>query len=88
MRYEGAESFDNMILWGGGVQGPMAVPGTYRVAMTIGEQSVADISVEILKDPRASATVEDLQAQHDFLISVRDKLTGDAFVDQTVARYP
>ena len=30
---------------------------------------------ELLKDPRSSASQKDLQAQFDFLISVRDKLT-------------
>src|SRR6185295_16772994 len=29
LRYPSATSFPNMILWGGGVQGPMAAPGTY-----------------------------------------------------------
>ncbi|MEM7454710.1 MAG: glycosyl hydrolase [Planctomycetota bacterium] len=74
MRYAGAESFDRMILWGGGVQGPMAVPGTYTVTMTMGDQTL-ESTFELMKDPRASATDEDLQAQFDFLIAVRDKLT-------------
>ena len=104
MRYPGAESFDGMILWGGGTGGPLAVPGEYEAKMTIakskdkenekqdesesdgdaseetGESSVAElgsaaITFEILKDPRASATQEDLEAQFDFLMEIRDKLS-------------
>jgi small-conductance mechanosensitive channel len=33
------------------------------------------VSFEIKKDPRSSATREDLQVQFEFLVSVRDKLT-------------
>jgi photosystem II stability/assembly factor-like uncharacterized protein len=109
MRYPGAETFEGMVLWGGGTGGPMAVPGTYTIRLT---QSMASKSggeetggesdeksdekskkakkananqpaeifsveseFEILKDPRASATQQDLQAQFDFLIGVRDKLS-------------
>ena len=33
MRYAGAETFDGMVLWGGGTGGPLAVPGTYQVTL-------------------------------------------------------
>ena len=49
----------------------MAVPGIYRVRLTAaGETKSA--SFEIKKDPRVAATREDLQAQFDLLIEVRD----------------
>jgi hypothetical protein len=32
LQYDPATSFPGMILWGGGVQGPMGAPGTYQVA--------------------------------------------------------
>ena len=109
MTYPGAESFDGLILWGGSLRGPKAVPGTYHVTMTIGQpakssakdsakdstkgrskkkseksengenetasQETYEMDFELLKDPRSSASQKDLQAQFDFLISVRDKLT-------------
>jgi len=107
MRYESAESFGGMVLWGGGTGGPMAVPGEYTATLSIGttpkkgdksddsegeadekdeteEEADSDkddstesasITFAIAKDPRASATDDDLQAQFDFLIGVRDKLT-------------
>ena len=74
MRYPGAESFDGMVLWGGGTGGPQAVPGRYQAVLSVGEES-QEIELEILQDPRSSATPEDLQAQFDFLITVREKLS-------------
>ena len=35
MRYPGADKFDGMVLWGGGTQGPMAVPGKFSVKMVV-----------------------------------------------------
>lgn len=95
MRYQAADSFDGMVIWGGGTRGPMAIPGTYSAQMIIskttkktdpsdssseankGLEVVADESTmfEVKKDPRSSATAEDLQEQFDFLIIVRDKLS-------------
>lgn len=94
MRYPGAETFDGMVLWGGGTGGPMAVPGTYKVRLTQAKSSGSDSAksdgsaaepeqiafqvereFEVLKDPRSSASQEDLQAQFEFLIEVRDKLS-------------
>lgn len=74
MRYPDAEGFDGLILWGGGLQGPLAVPGNYFVKLKVGKDS-AEQAFEIRPDPRSKATQEDLQAQFDFLIAVRDKLT-------------
>ncbi|MFQ5649326.1 MAG: WD40/YVTN/BNR-like repeat-containing protein [bacterium] len=74
MRYQEAEKFEGIILWAGGLQGPKAVPGTYQARLVVGEDS-STVSFEILKDPRSTETPEDLQAQFDFLIAMRDKLT-------------
>lgn len=74
LRYESAESFDGIVLWSGGTQGPTAIPGTYPVTLQIGDQ-VYTTSFEIQPDPRATATPEDYQSQLDFLLTVRDKLS-------------
>ena len=74
MRYEGADTFDKLILWGGGTQGPRAVPGTFKAVLTLGDQT-QEVNFEIVKDPRATASLEDLQSQFEFLVAVRDKLT-------------
>jgi hypothetical protein len=74
LSYPSAESFKGVVLWGGGTGGPRAVPGTYRAVLSIGEES-QEMEFELQKDPRSSASVEDLQAQFDFLVGVRDKLS-------------
>jgi photosystem II stability/assembly factor-like uncharacterized protein len=74
MRVNKAKNFEGMVIWGGGLQGPLVVPGTYKAELTVGEWS-DEITIEILKDPRSQSTNDDLQAQYDFLIGVRDKLT-------------
>ncbi|GAB3540355.1 hypothetical protein GCM10027443_38130 [Pontibacter brevis] len=74
MRYPEASKFDGMILWGGGTQGPKATPGTYTAKLTVNKESQEE-NFAILQDPRTKATPEDLQAQFDFLMDVRNKLT-------------
>ena len=74
LRYADAEEFDNLILWGGGLSGPKAVPGSYQARLVVGEDSVT-VPFEIQQDPRSDVPLADLQAQFDFLKDVRDKLT-------------
>ena len=74
MRVAGADSFEDMVLWGGGLQGPQVVPGAYTATLTHGKLAES-VGFEVRKDPRATATDEDLQAQFKFLVGVRDKLT-------------
>ncbi len=74
MQYPGARKFPGLVLWNSRLDGPRAVPGTYRARLTVGEWS-AEVPFEILPDPRSSATQDDFQAQFDFLIAVRDKLS-------------
>ncbi len=75
MRYPDAERFDGLILWGGGgLSGPLALPGEYKVTLINGKDSIS-VPFIIKKDPRSSATMEDLKAQFDFVLDTRDKLT-------------
>jgi len=74
MRYPDAVSFDGLILYSANTRGPTAVPGTYRARLIAGDTSVEQ-NVEILKDPRVNSSLADLQAQFDFLMEVRDKLS-------------
>jgi hypothetical protein len=74
MHYESAESFDGMILWGGGMQGPRAVPGEYQARLIVDSDSMT-VPFTLLADPRSDATAADRQEQFDFLLSIRDKLT-------------
>jgi hypothetical protein len=73
-RYEDAEDFPGLIMWSGSVRGPQAVPGDYQARLVVGDDSVS-VPFTILKDPRSSSPVVDLQEQFDFLIDLRDKLS-------------
>lgn len=74
MRYPDASTFPGIIMWGGGVQGPMAPPGRYQVRITAGAWSQTR-SFSLLKDPRVSATQADLDQQFALLIRIRNRLS-------------
>jgi len=74
MRYPDAVSFEGLVLYSSDTKGPVAVPGTYRARLNFKGQSVEQ-EFEILKDPRVRSSQADLQAQFDFLIKARDKLS-------------
>jgi len=72
-----SKGFPGMILWsaqGGGIT-PVATPGRYQARLTVGDQ-VFTQAFELLKDPRSSATQEDLVAQFDFVTACRDKVNA------------
>lgn len=81
MRYSGYKTFPGMVFYGSPNQGPKAVPGKYKVRLTVnlptgqagGESQEQEF--EILKDPRVATTPEEFRAQFDYLIKVRDKVT-------------
>lgn len=74
MYYPEAEKFDGMVLWWGNTSGPKAVPGQYKARLILNGETV-ETDFNILPDPRNSASPEDLKAQFDFLLRIRDKLT-------------
>lgn len=82
MRYPDAERVPKAILWGGMLDGPVAVPGIYQVKLTVGEKMMME-SWQWKKDPRLLTTQEEYQEQYDFLIKIRDKITE---VNQAVNR--
>tara|TARA_Y100000588_G_scaffold103156_3_gene112375 strand:+ start:269 stop:3457 length:3189 start_codon:yes stop_codon:yes gene_type:complete len=54
--------------------GPLAPPGLYKAVLTHDEYSQTQ-DFEILKDPRVTATQEDLMTQFELLIKLRDSLS-------------
>jgi len=74
MRYPDAERVPGAILWGGMLSGPVAVPGIYKVKLTVGGKSMTQ-SWAWQKDPRLSTSQEEFQEQFDFLVEIRDKVT-------------
>ncbi len=57
------------------VEGPLAVPGTYTVSLTVaGQTKSQELTIE--QDPRLSSiSAEELQEQFDLMLQVRDKTT-------------
>lgn len=74
LRHPAADEFDGMILWGGGVDGPRSVPGSYQVRLTAGGD-VLTAPFEVAPDPRSASSQADLERQLELLLGVRDTLS-------------
>ncbi|WP_394991598.1 glycosyl hydrolase [Emticicia sp.] len=74
MRHLGYKTFPGMVFYGSPNLGPRAIPGKYQIRLTVNGQSQTQ-EFEILKDPRLKTTQEEFQAQFDFLMKVRNKVT-------------
>ncbi len=75
LRYPEASRFTGMIFWAGGTQGPVAVPGTYKVRLTAGDWSQTR-SFALKKDPRVATTPDEYQRQFDLLVRIRDRVSA------------
>ncbi len=74
LRYPDAAGFPGMILWAGSLRGPVIVPGTYQVKITVDGKSQTQ-RFEVRKDPRISTTPEQYAAQLELELQMRDKLS-------------
>ncbi len=74
MRYPDPKKVDGYVASEAVMAGPVAAPGTYQVQLTIGDQTFTEV-FEIRKDPRVPATDEDLDAQFELHLKIRDKLS-------------
>ena len=74
LRYEGATRVPKAPLWGGSTNGPVALPGTFQVKLTVPGKSYT-APLEITADPRLTATQADLTKQFDLLMKIRDAVT-------------
>ena len=68
---KGAKRLPGMILWWANLSGPKAVPGSYQVHLTANGETQTQ-PFRIVPDPRAEATVADMQKQHDFITAVNE----------------
>jgi photosystem II stability/assembly factor-like uncharacterized protein len=55
-------------------QGPMALPGTYTVRLSVDGQT-ATTPLKVLPDPRVKVAAADLEAQHAFAMTLRDDIS-------------
>ncbi len=72
--YPEAEKFEGMITWSGNGGRPFAAPGNYFVKLVVGTDSVTQ-PFKLIKPTNVDASDADLQAQTEFLLKCRDKLT-------------
>lgn len=66
MAYEGAEQLDGMILWWASLDGPQAIPGSYKVSLKVNDQVLTQ-PFTIVADKRAESTLADMQRQFEFI---------------------
>jgi photosystem II stability/assembly factor-like uncharacterized protein len=67
--YDGAEKLPGMILWWANLSGPQAVPGTYKVELTVNGKKQSQ-PITIIPAPNSEASAADMQAQFDFVNEV------------------
>lgn len=55
-------------------EGPLAKPGTYQATLTVGDWSMSQ-TFDLVKDPRVTATDDDLAEQFDLMMQIQSKLS-------------
>jgi len=83
--YPEAESFAGDVTSKGSDTSPLAPPGDYRVVLKLGERSWTH-DFRLAKDPRSSATQEDLEAQFQTQVRIRDKVSETHGALERIAR--
>ena len=68
-RGKGAKLLDGMIMWWASLEGAKAVPGQYKVHLNVNGSSSSQ-TFKIIPDPRAEASVDDMQKQFDFITDI------------------
>jgi photosystem II stability/assembly factor-like uncharacterized protein len=75
MHYNGAKTFQGMVLWSGDTAGPVAVPGSYEVRLTANGKTLTQ-RFQVEKDPRLdTVTIADLTEQFTLAMKLRDEIT-------------
>ena len=74
MTYPGAEKVEDMILWWASLDGPMALPGNYKVELAVNGVKETQLFT-ILKNPVSEATESEMKAQFDFINDINTKMT-------------
>ncbi len=75
MRSEAPARVPGAVSWGGRPIGPLVVPGTYQIKMTVGGKT-STATAEIQKDPRVATTQADLEKQNELAIRIRDRVSA------------
>ena len=74
LRYPGAVTFPGMILWGATTNGPLALPGTYQVRMTV-DGATQTQPLVVKTHPLRDTSDADIAEQFALAIQIRDKVS-------------
>ena len=74
MRYEKATGFPGLLMWDGSLEGPLAIPGEYKLELIVDGKTESE-SFTMVKDPRAPTTAEQFEAELDLGLKIRDRVT-------------
>jgi photosystem II stability/assembly factor-like uncharacterized protein len=75
MHFDSPTRVPGAVGWGGRPEGPLVVPGTYEIKLTVAGKSET-AKLEITKDPRVSASQADLEKQEELALRIRDRVTA------------
>jgi photosystem II stability/assembly factor-like uncharacterized protein len=73
LSYSSAKKVDGMILWWGSLNGPKAKPGFYKVVLNVNGEEMTE-NFTIVQRPNSEGSIEDVNAQFDFVKSINGKL--------------
>ena len=74
LKYPDSVKIEGYVAGEDALTGPVAAPGYYQVRLQVGDQTYTQ-PFEVRKDPRIPTSDEDLRAQFDLLIAIRDRLS-------------
>jgi photosystem II stability/assembly factor-like uncharacterized protein len=74
LQYAGVTTFPGMVLWGASTNGPVALPGTYQVRLTVDGKALTQ-PLTVKKHPLRPVSDADLREQFDLSLQIRDKVS-------------
>jgi hypothetical protein len=73
LQYAPVTRFEGMVLWGATTNGPIALPGTYQVRLTVDGRTLTQ-PIVVKKHPQSSVSDADIRAQFELASRIRDKV--------------
>jgi len=77
------EGWRKLSVEGSGPDGPMVVPGVYTVIVEVDGEAYEQY-LEVLKDPKSPATVEDIEEQIELALKIQEKVTALAKMGNSI----
>ena len=74
LRYEKATGFPGLLMWDGSLNGPLAIPGKYKVELVVDGKTKSQ-DFEIVKDPRSPTSPQQFEEQLALGLKIRDRVT-------------